>query len=64
MSSSNGRRSLRPNSIIQDWSEPNLAKRFRENPQARLIPFIIYGHELRLEHGRGIQTTAGLDEGR
>jgi len=25
----------------------NLAKRFRENPQARLIPFIIYGHELR-----------------
>jgi hypothetical protein len=25
----------------------NLAKRFRENPQARLIPFIIYGHQLR-----------------
>jgi CheY-like chemotaxis protein len=27
----------------------NLAKRFRENPQARLIPIIIYGHELRPE---------------
>ena len=25
----------------------NLAKQFRENPQGRLIPFIIYGHELR-----------------
>ena len=25
----------------------NLARRFRENPQARLIPFIIYGHQLR-----------------
>lgn len=25
----------------------NLARRFRENSQARLIPFIIYGHELR-----------------
>ena len=25
----------------------NLAKRFRENTQGRLIPFIIYGHELR-----------------
>jgi len=25
----------------------DLAKRFRENPQGRLIPFIIYGHELR-----------------
>lgn len=24
-----------------------LARRFRQNPDARLIPFIIYGHELR-----------------
>jgi len=27
----------------------SLAKRFRENPQALLIPFIIYGHQLRPE---------------
>ena len=25
----------------------NLAKRLRENPRGRLIPFVIYGHELR-----------------
>ena len=25
----------------------DLARRFRENPRARLIPFIIYGHHLR-----------------
>ena len=25
----------------------SLAKRFRQNPEARLIPFIIYGHHLR-----------------
>jgi hypothetical protein len=25
----------------------NLARRFRQTPQARLIPFVIYGHELR-----------------
>lgn len=24
----------------------NLARRFRQTPEARLIPFIIYGHEL------------------
>lgn len=24
----------------------NLARRFRQNPQGRLIPFIIYGHQL------------------
>ena len=27
----------------------NLARRFRMNPQARLIPFIIYGHQLRAQ---------------
>ena len=25
----------------------SLAKRFRQNPEARLIPFVIYGHHLR-----------------
>lgn len=33
----------------------NLARRFRQSPQARLIPFIIYGHELR---PRDIEDTA------
>lgn len=33
----------------------SLARRFRQTPEARLIPFIIYGHELR---ARDIQEAA------